>query len=102
MNLSPAHTHMHAHIITIKCIIGQNCTQFGQLRLFESASFIGANNSNAGRVEICVGGVWGTIAADTVGSPWNEKNAQVACIQLGFSGVLNAIFQRTYDYVHNK
>ena len=41
-------------------------------------------------------GVWGTIAADSVGTPWSEKNAQVACIQLGFSGALNAIFHRTY------
>ena len=45
-----------------------------------------------------MGGVWGTIAADSIATPWNEKNAQVACIELGFSGTLNAVFQRTYDH----
>ena len=85
---------------------GQTCTSTGQLRLFESSSFSGTNLSNAGRVEICMNGMWGTIAADSVATPWSEKNAQVACIQLGFSGALNAIFQRTYgsddvDACHN-
>ena len=42
-----------------------------------------------------MGGVWGTIAADSVTTPWSEKNAQVACIQLGFSGALNAVFHNT-------
>ena len=87
------------HCIRITIIIinlGQSCNQSGQLRLFESATFSGTNLSNAGRVEICMGGVWGTIAADSIAAPWSEKNAQVACIQLGFTGVINAVFQRTY------
>ena len=41
-----------------------------------------------------MGGVWGTIAADSSDTPWSEKNAQVACIQAGFSGVLNVILNR--------
>jgi hypothetical protein len=41
-------------------------------------------------------GVWGTIAADYSDAPWNDSNAQVACIQLGFSGALNAILPNTY------
>ena len=45
-----------------------------------------------------MGGVWGTIAADSIATPWSEKNAQVACIQLEFNGTLNAVFQRTYDH----
>ena len=72
---------------------GQSCLTEGQLRLFQTTS---VDRSNAGRVEICMGGVWGTIAADSITTPWSEKNAQVACLQLGFSGALNAIFQRTY------
>ena len=40
-------------------------------------------------------GVWGTIAADFVTTPWSEKNAQVACIQADFSGVLNVVLQET-------
>ena len=69
------------------------CSQSGQIQLIQSGSI---TLGNAGRVEICMGGVWGTIAADSIITPWSEKNAQVACIQLGFSGALNAIFQRTY------
>ena len=71
---------------------GQTLCTEGQLRLTQTASI---NRSNAGRVEICMGGQWGTIAADSVAIPWSEKNAQVSCIELGFSGALNSIFQQT-------
>ena len=72
---------------------GQGCSSDGQLRLYQTAS---VNRSNAGRVEICLGGVWGTVAVDSVATPWSEKNAQVACIQLGFTGALNGILPNTY------
>ena len=72
---------------------GENCSQSGQLRLAATSS---VNITNAGRVEICLEGVWGTIAADSIVIPWSEKNAQVACIELGFSGALNVILQATY------
>ena len=65
----------------------------GDVQVYQTASF--GSIDNAGRVEICMGGVWGTIAADSIATPWSEKNAQVACIQAGFSGVLNVILQRT-------
>ena len=76
--------------------VGQSCEPEGDLRLSHSDP---VNLPNAGRVEICMGGVWGTIAADSVATPWSEKNAQVACIQLGFSGALNVIIQHTYVVV---
>ena len=83
---------------SIQCLItfsraGQSCPVNGQLRLVQTASI---NLPNSGRVEICMGGVWGTIAADSVAIPWSEKNVQVACIELGFSGALNSVFQGTY------
>ena len=52
-------------------ILGVACSQSGQTQLAQSVSI---NLDNAGRVEICMGGVWGTIAADSVATPWSEKN----------------------------
>ena len=76
------------------CVVmaGQSCSLEGQLRLRQTASI---DLINAGRVDICMDGVWGTIAANSPFTPWSEKNAQVACIELGFSGALNSILQHT-------
>ena len=66
-----------------------NCDRLeeGKLRLVGWSSF------SAGRVEICHNGEWGTICADD--DAWNEKNAQVACKSLGYSGALNSILHNT-------
>ena len=76
------------------CVVmaGQSCSPEGRLRLIQTQSI---DLSNAGRVDICMGGVWGTIAANSPLTPWSEKNAQVACIELNFSGALNSILQQT-------
>ena len=71
---------------------GESCSNDGQLRLTQTDSI---NLPNAGRVEVCAAGQWGTISANSIITPWSEKNAQVACIELGFSGALNSIFQHT-------
>ena len=50
------------------------------------------SNGNAGRVEICINSVWGTIATGSNIIPWSEKNTQVACRRAGFRGAINSVF----------
>ena len=52
------------------------CTN-GQLRL------AGGNIPNEGRVEICMGNIWGTICDDS----WDANDATVVCYQLGYSTI---------------
>ena len=51
-----------------------SCSQYGNVRL------IGGSNEREGRVEVCIGGVWGTVCDDS----WSSSDARVACRQLGF------------------
>lgn len=53
----------------------ETCTNVGQLRL------VGGTLASEGRIEICLGGSWGTICDDF----WDANEAQVACRQLGYS-----------------
>ena len=54
-------------------IAAQNCTD-GTVRLVDGPL------KNAGRVEICINGVWGTVC----GFGWNRNDAEVVCRQLGY------------------
>ena len=61
---------LHAHPV-----IDATCTN-GAVRLF------GGQNSGEGTVEICVGGVWGSVCDNS----WGRSDAAVVCQQLGFQG----------------
>lgn len=47
--------------------------------------------ASAGRVELCLNGVWGTVCS--MREHWGLKNAQVVCLSLGFSTAVTAVPQ---------
>ena len=51
-----------------------NCTH-GDIRLLNGTV------PSEGRVEACIGGIWGTVADDF----WDNRDARVVCGQLGYS-----------------
>lgn len=50
---------------------------------------VGGPNPNSGRLELKIGGWWGTVCAnDPLNVPFDDKAAAVACRQLGLAGGL--------------
>ena len=65
------------HCLIKTLVQNSTCAGVGSIRLIDGPS------SNEGRVEVCNGGIWGTIC----GNYWRYIEAQVVCRQLGFSSI---------------
>lgn len=71
---------------------GAQCVE-GTVRL------IGGGDENEGRVEVCLGGGWGTVCDDG----WSQEDAAVVCHQLGLpaeSTLVQYLLYHSKPYAH--
>ena len=70
-----------------------NCTENGKVRL---------SNGYSGRVEVCLGGLWGTVCDDG----WDIIEATIVCRQLGYNDIsmftiFKTVFSQNVHYTIN-
>ncbi len=77
---------------TIRSQCPVSCTNSSGIKIrLAAVPSLYSEDGNVGRLEVCCDNNWGTIGLQKERHFWSEKNVQVACVQLGFSGGLNSI-----------
>ena len=56
---------------------------------------VGGRDRFEGRVELCIGGTWGTVCQDVF---WGDADAQVICRQLGYENPSEALAVTAQEY----
>ena len=65
----------------VRLVVGEDNDYFLGRTNYNEHYYEGTNGLRVGRIEVCLGGRYGTICDDS----WDRRDASVACGQLGFS-----------------
>ena len=72
--------YAHERLCTVHCLT--ECAVERGVRL------VGFSSEQAGKVEVCRGGVWSAVCLGSNQTHWSHKNSIVVCQQLGYASAL--------------